>query len=97
VYGTITRDETIELGAVSRAQICIYDKGCELRTKKSNIVKEALFVERCVGEEWYNSDRPITRVEIRLGRDALKALGVDSVSDLQKGNCHYVSGNEGTP
>ena len=80
----MTRDETIELGSVSRAQICIYDKGQELRAKKSNIVKEALFVERCVGDDWYNSGRPITRIEIRLGRDALKALGVDTVSDLQK-------------
>jgi len=84
VYGTMTRVETIELGSVSNAQLCIYDKGRELRAKKSSVVKEAQFVANCVGDEWYNSDRPITRVEIRLGRDALKCLGVDSVSDLQQ-------------
>jgi len=84
VYGTMTRVETIELGSVSNAQLCIYDKGRELRSKKSNVVKEAQFVANCVGDEWYNSDRPITRVEIRLSRDALKCLGVDSVSDLQQ-------------
>jgi hypothetical protein len=84
VFGTMTRDETIELGTVSNAQLCIYDKGRELRAKKSNIVKEALFIRDCIGDEWYNSDHPITRIEIRLSRDALKSLGVDTVSDLQE-------------
>jgi hypothetical protein len=84
VYGTMTRVQTIELGSVSNSQLCIYNKGDELRAKKSNIVKEAQFIRDCVGDEWYNSKRPITRVEIRLGRDALKSLGVSSVRDLQE-------------
>jgi hypothetical protein len=71
------------LGHTSKVQICIYDKGKELRSQKSNILKEAFFVERCIGEEWINSGRPITRVEIRLGREALKCLGVNTVSDLK--------------
>jgi len=83
-FGTMTRVETIEIGSLSNAQFCFYDKGRELRQKKSNLIKEALFVRDCVGDEWYNSNRPITRVEIRLGRDCLKCLGVSSVSDLQK-------------
>jgi hypothetical protein len=83
-FGTTTRIETIELGSVGNVQFCFYDKSRELRAKKSNIVKEALFIRDCVGDEWYNSGRPVTRIEIRLGRDALKALDVDSVSDLQK-------------
>jgi hypothetical protein len=83
-HGTMTRVETVEIGSISGVQFCFYDKGRELRAKKSNIVKEALFIRDCVGDEWYNSGRPITRVEIRLGRDALKSLGIDSVSDLQK-------------
>jgi hypothetical protein len=83
-HGSTKRVETIELGSVNNVQFCFYDKSRELRAKKSNIVKEAMFIRDCVGDEWYNSGRPITRVEIRLGRDALKALGVDSVSDLQR-------------
>jgi len=84
-HGTMSgRVETIEIGSVSNVQFCFYDKGRELRAKKSNILKEALFIRDCVGDEWYNSGRPITRIEIRLGRDALKCLGIDSVSDLQK-------------
>ena len=84
IFGTMVRDDTIEIGSLSNAQFCIYDKGRELRQRKSNLVKEALFVRDCVGDEWYNSGRPITRVEIRLGRDALRSLGVSSVADLQK-------------
>ena len=33
---------------------------------------------------WWNSKCPITRVELRLGRAALKEFGVDSVEDLLK-------------
>ena len=83
IHGTMSRDETIEIGSLSNVQFCFYDKGRELRCKKSNILKEALFVRDCVGDEWYHSTRPITRVEIRLGRDALKSLGVSSVADFR--------------
>ena len=83
IDGTVTRrvnKETLTLGTTAKVQICIYDKGKELRSKKSNLIKETFFVERCVGDEWINSGRPITRVEIRLGREALKCLGVNTVS-----------------
>ena len=72
IFGTMVRDDTIEIGSLSNAQFCFYDKGRELRQKKSNLIKEALFVRDCVGDEWYNSGKPIIRVEIRLGRDCLK-------------------------
>ena len=75
------------MGTTAKVQICIYDKGKELRSKKSNLIKETLFVERCVGDEWINSGRPITRVELRLGREALKCLGVNTVSDLKEREC----------
>ena len=78
------RDDTVTIGSINNVQFSNYDKGRELRAKKSNIVKEALFIRDCVGDDWYNSGRPITRVEIRLGRDALKSLSMNSVSDLQK-------------
>jgi hypothetical protein len=54
----------------------------ELRT--TDIVKQADFQRHCVGDEWINSGRPITRVEFRLGRDALKCFGVNTVKDLQE-------------
>ena len=76
--------ETLTLGSISMVQVCIYDKGKELRSQKSNLIKESFFVERCIGDEWINSGRPITRVEVRLGREALKCLGVNTVSDLKE-------------
>jgi hypothetical protein len=76
--------ETFTVGSISKVEICIYDKRLELSSKKSSIVKEALFIEKCVGVDWWNSDTPITRIEVRLGREALKSLGVDTVSDLQE-------------
>jgi hypothetical protein len=82
--GFCWKKETLTLGSVSKVEVCIYDKGKELRAKKKNIVKEADFISHCVGDEWINSGRPITRVEFRLGRDALKALGVNTVADLQE-------------
>jgi hypothetical protein len=82
--GLCLRKETLTLGSVSKVEVCIYDKGKELRAKKKNIVKEADFIAHCVGDEWINSGRPITRVEFRFGRDALKALGVNTVKDLQE-------------
>ena len=82
--GRNVNKETLTLGTTTKVQVCIYDKGKELRSKKSSLVKETFFIERCVGDEWINSDRPITRVEIRLGREALKCLGVNTFSDLKE-------------
>ena len=80
----VVEKESLTLGSISKVQVCIYDKSIELRSKKTNAVKEAFFVERCVGDEWFNSDRSITRIEIRLGRKALKCLGVNTVADLKQ-------------
>jgi len=77
-------DETMTWGSLPKVQIQFYDKGKELRSKKANIVKEADFIARCVGDEWFNSSRPITRIEFRLGREALKSLGVNTVDDLRQ-------------
>lgn len=38
----------------------------------------------CFGEEWLVEQRPITRVEFRLRRDALKVKGVNTMRDLQE-------------
>jgi len=74
--------ETLTLGSPSKVEVCIYDKGAQIA--KMDPLKKAYFVERCVGDEWENSGRPITRVEIRLGREALKCLGVYTVADLKE-------------
>jgi hypothetical protein len=77
---TLGQLETYTVGSSDRVQICIYDKRKEI--SKSDLVKLELFINYCVGNEWYNSNRPITRIELRLGRIALSKLGVDSVRDL---------------
>ena len=82
--GRCVNKKTLTLGTTTKVQVCIYDKGKELRSKKSSLVKETFFIERCVGDEWINSDHPITRVEIRLGREALKFLSVNTFSDLKE-------------
>ena len=56
----------------------------ELRSKKSSLVKETFFIARYIGDEWINSDRPITRVEISLDREALKYLGVNTFADIKE-------------
>ena len=81
-YGTMTRVETLEIGSLSNVQFCFYDKGRQ--HTKLDLIKAAMFIRDCVGDEWYNSNRPITRIEIRLGRDFLRCVGVSSVADLQK-------------
>ena len=89
VHGTMKRVDTITIGSVNNVQFCFYDKSQELRSKKSSVLKEAIFIRDCIGDEWYNSGRPVTRVEVRLGRDALKSLCIDTVSDLQLGFCKF--------
>ena len=77
--GQSINKETLTLG--TKVQVCIYDKRAQM--PKMGLEKSPLFQEHCVGDEWFNSDRPITRIEIRLSRDALKCLGVNTVADLK--------------
>ena len=82
VNGNVVKKETLTLGSSSKVQVCIYDKRKEL--SKNNLHKQVSIVKYCIGDEWFNSERPITRIEIRLGRVALKCLGVNTVSDLKE-------------
>ena len=75
-------DDTLTLGCIKRVQVSIYDKRKEMQ--KMDLVKQAFFIQCCVGDEWFNSGRPITRVEVRLGRVALKCLGVNTITDLKE-------------
>jgi len=76
--------ETVYVGLNSDVSLVFYDKSKEMRSKRKNIVKDTFFVERCIGDEWINSGRPITRVELRLSRKALKCLGVNTIADLKE-------------
>jgi hypothetical protein len=73
------KPQTYTLGSISAIQLCIYDKKAELA--KDNSIKSELFYKHCVGLE--NFGKPITRIEFRLGRSALKHIGIDTVADLQ--------------
>ena len=39
---------------------------------------------RCIGEDRFTMDHPITRVEFRLWRDALRAMDIHTIQDLQE-------------
>jgi hypothetical protein len=64
-------------------QVKMYDKRIELK-KKANQVKKSLMIRHAIGNEWWHSNRPITRIEIKLGRDALKHFRVNTVAELQE-------------
>jgi hypothetical protein len=76
---------TYTTGLPGAIQLCIYDKRQELqRCMVSDPVKFQQTIEKCVGEDWFFSDCPITRVEYRLWGDSLVSLGIRTVSDLQE-------------
>jgi hypothetical protein len=77
--------ETFETGSKDRLQLCVYDKRAEI-LKKMNGETAAKYMKTIenIGAEWWNSNRPITRIEFRLSRYALKALGVNSLEDFRR-------------
>ena len=74
--------ETYRTGDIDNVQVCIYDKRREMRHMEEG--KRQLVIRHCIGDEWFNSNRPITRVEFRIGRSALKCFKINSVDDLLK-------------
>jgi hypothetical protein len=79
------RVETYTRGCGGSLEVCIYDKKREMKNALvSDPVKFKLMIDHCIGEDWYFSNRPITRVEFRLWRDTLRVLEIDSVQDLQE-------------
>ena len=89
------RVETITLGNKNRIQLCIYDKRVEMKKAgQSETLKDVLFIENCCGQEWYDSRKPITRVEYRIGREVLKEFEIDTIDDLaerEKGLVAYLT------
>jgi hypothetical protein len=75
--------ETFFLGNRNSTQMKIYDKRVELATKCDNIGKLILTIQRHIGDEWFNSDRPITRVEFSIGRDRLKSWGINPRAEFR--------------
>jgi hypothetical protein len=82
LYMRSDRFETYQFGNIDDVQFCIYDKRAEMKRMKSE--KWELMIRESIGWEGWASKRPITRVEIRLGRTALRCLGVNSVEDMLK-------------
>jgi hypothetical protein len=77
--------ETYTLGNSGRLELCIYDKRAELNHALSHDpVKYRLMLQYCINPEYFFSGGSITRIEFRLWRDALRAVGIDTVQDLQE-------------
>lgn len=77
--------QTYTLGGKKSIQLCIYDKMEEFATKmlKSDPAKACLFLRHCIGDDALTQNVSLTRVEFRLGRNALAAFEIDSVEDLR--------------
>ncbi|MBQ6615427.1 MAG: hypothetical protein IJH67_03565 [Thermoguttaceae bacterium] len=77
IYADLTSGAVESLTLKSRtSELCIYDKLAELVTKDEVYYK--WFVARCGGV----LPSRLTRVEVRLRRDALRYWGINKVSDL---------------
>ena len=77
--------ETFNTGTENRLELCMYCKRSEIRKKYNDetAAKYDKTIEN-IGKEWWESDRPVTRIEFRLHREALKAFGVESLEDFHK-------------
>ncbi len=61
----------------------IYDKGRELDgMMESDPLKYRIMVEYCLGEDWLYENKPLTRIEFQLRREALHDLKIDTFDDL---------------
>jgi hypothetical protein len=84
-HGQSKKIETYTLGQAGRLELCIYNKRTELeKSMVSDPTKAELTIRHGVGEEWFVSDRPITRIEFRLWRDVLREMNINTVLDLQE-------------
>ena len=82
-HGNGSDAETFKIG--SSIEICIYDKAAELlKSIVSDPIKYGLMTMICLGQDWCPASKPVTRVEFRLRRDALKDKGINTMQDLQE-------------
>jgi hypothetical protein len=80
-YKKYNEVETYFLGSRNRTQMRIYDKRVELI--KCDFRKVCLTILRHIGDAWFNSDLPITRVEFSIGRDRLKGWDINSLAEFR--------------
>ncbi|MGL4942885.1 MAG: hypothetical protein ACRC46_06820, partial [Thermoguttaceae bacterium] len=81
-HGRYGDAETFSLG--KDIQVCIYDKVREMeKMMVSEPVKFCRMVDCCFGGDEHFS-QPVTRVEFRLRRDALKFHRINTIRDLQE-------------
>ena len=81
--GSDERYETVRLGTGSNpVQFEFYDKWVELQSAKNFPTQKYMLTQQKIGDEWRNSGRPVTRFEISVKRDGLKAMDINSVDDL---------------
>ena len=75
--------QTFKIG--SDIEVCIYDKGAEmLKAIVSDPIKYCLVTMICFGRNWAPNTSPVTRIEFRLRRDALKVKSINTMKDLQE-------------
>jgi hypothetical protein len=75
--------QTHYLGSRASVLMRTYDKRAEMINGWDNMRKRFLTVERLIGDEWYNSNLPITRVEFSIGRERMKGWGINSLADFR--------------
>jgi hypothetical protein len=81
--GSKKKVESVTLGTGSSpAQFCFYDKWGQLHSGGNFGTQKHVLMLGKMDDGWVNSDEPVTRVEIRVKRDGLKATGINSVDDL---------------
>jgi hypothetical protein len=67
----------------SGLRVSIYDKRKELQKQlKSDPVKVALMLDNVLGNDFFETETPLTRVEFQLHRKVLRDFNIDSVQDL---------------
>ena len=83
IWKSCGKVQTYSIGCRDRILLKIYDKKAELTSTCENVRKRELTILRYIGDEWFNSSRPVTRVEISIGRDALKGWGINSLAEFR--------------
>jgi hypothetical protein len=71
----------LTLGHINKVELCIYDKRKEME-HRGYAEKDVLLMNKAGMAWWNDTNRPITRVEFRVGREALRAFGVKRMADL---------------
>ena len=84
IYGDMKGNVgTVKHGVAGQpVQITLYDKWKEMHSKGNCLTQKYMLNLQKMGDDWVNSDRSVTRVEISINRDGLRAMGINTVDDL---------------